>query len=111
MPASDLAGLVTQFTRYKNTGMAPSHFGRDAPYSWPDAVQKADMHHLHLGQWSLRVLQYRRTSNTHVVYCRGFKSKGNYLLIAVIDYAHERADKTTFMLELAEIAERFREKF
>lgn len=48
MPESELANLVSEFRGYKKTGNVPLLFGRDASYNRPDAVLKADMHHIHL---------------------------------------------------------------
>ena len=48
MQESELASLVSEFRGYKKTGHAPILFGRDASYNRPDAVLKADMHHVHL---------------------------------------------------------------
>jgi mRNA interferase YafO len=81
-PDDKLAALVKSFSQYKTTGIAPANFGRDAPYAWPDAALKADVWHVHTGTWSLQVLQYHRTSDTHLVYCRGFKNAHAYLLIS-----------------------------
>lgn len=113
MPEAELAGLVADFKQYKATGVAPLTFGRDAPYHRPDSVQKADMHHIHLRgreNWNLQIVQFRRVSNLHLMYCRGFQNPNAYLLMAVIDRAHERARDIHFMLDMAEIAEAFRSK-
>lgn len=111
MPEKELESLVSEFKKYKTTGQAPLMFGRDASYNRPDSVLKADMHHIHLQgkeKWSLKVVQFRRLSNLHLLYCRGFMNPNNYLLMAVIDRAHERARDINFMLDMAELAERFR---
>ncbi len=113
MPESELANLVSEFRGYKKIGNAPLLFGRDTSYNRPDAVLKADMHHIHLKgneKWSLNIVQFRRLSNLHLMYCRGFMNPNAYLLIAVIDRVHERARNINFMLDMAEIAENFRSK-
>lgn len=114
MPEIELSKLVSEFRDYKITGSAPLTFGRDASYNRPDAVLKADMHHLHLKadeKWSLNIIQFKRVSNLHLLYCKGFINTDYYLLIAVINKAHERARDINFMLDMAEIAEGFRSKY
>ncbi|MDV2081067.1 type II toxin-antitoxin system YafO family toxin [Marinobacter xestospongiae] len=114
MPEGELSNLVKEFREYKRTGLAPLTFGRDASYNRPDSVKKADMHHIHLKgseKWSINIVQFRRLSNLHLIYCRGFMNTSAYLLIAVIDRAHERARDLNFMLDMAEIAEKFRSRF
>lgn len=114
MPEAELASLVSEFKKYKKTGVAPLLFGRDASYNRPDSVKKADMHHIHLKgkeNWSLNIIQFRRLSNVHLIYCRGFMNPNAYLLIAIVDRAHERARDINFMLDMAEIAESFRSRF
>ena len=110
----ELGRLTSEFKKYKSTGKAPLLFGRDASYNRPDKVLKADMHHVHLkGQekWSINVVQFRRLSNLHLIYCRGFSDINKYLLIAVIDKAHEKARDINFMLNMADISEKFRSQF
>ena len=114
MPESELGNLTSEFKKYKSTGHAPLIFGRDASYNRPDKVLKADMNHVHLKgdeKWSIKVVQFRRLSNLHLIYCRGFSDINKYLLIAVIDKAHERGRDISFMLDMASIAEKFRSQF
>lgn len=114
MPESELANLVSEFSAYKKTGIAPITFGRDAEYNRPDAAKKADMHHIHLQgneSWSVHIIQFRRVSNLHLMYCKGFTNPNAYLLMAVLDNAHERARNINFMLDMAEVAETFRARY
>ncbi|MBI3897494.1 MAG: type II toxin-antitoxin system YafO family toxin [Gammaproteobacteria bacterium] len=109
--------LVDEFREYKETGVASKSFGRDAPYHWPSSVVAADLRHLHLYEkasepyWHLAVVQYRRVSDCHLVYCCG-SHPSNYLMITMLrEKAHEQAKKVTFMAALAEIAEKFKTKY
>lgn len=114
MPETELTKLVAEFSEYKKTGVAPITFGRDVAYNRPDTVLKADMHHVHLKgeeNWHINIIQFRRVSNLHLMYCKGFMNPNAYLLIAVIDKAHERARNVSFMLDMAEVAETFRSSF
>lgn len=116
----ELNQLVREFAQYKNTGQPGQIFGRDEAYERPSAALAASVRHVHLHDetakpnW-LRVVQFRRTSDSCLVYCQGEHSKDHYLIMALLRFdpvskigAHDRAKKITFMLELAEIAEGFR---
>lgn len=119
----ELDALVREFKEYKQTGSLPKIFGRDALYERPPSIVDAELRHVHLldetvkKPW-LRILQYTRTSDSCLVYCQGTHSSDNYLLIALLRYnpltkigVHARTRKTTFLLELAEIAEGFRKVY
>ncbi len=55
---------------------------------------------------------YNRTSDTALIYTEGFIHKNYFLLLGFIENAHETyKSKPMYLLDLAEIAERFREKF
>lgn len=111
---TEIEALVADFKKYKATGELPSTFGLDVPYHRPSAVKFAELKHIHLnfnGGWPLRMIQRNRTSNVALVYCPGWHSKNNFLLIALLQNAHEQAAKMTFMLELCEDAEKFRAKY
>ncbi len=110
----ELRALVVDFKLYKSSGVLPNSFGLDVPYHRPSAVQFAELKHIHMNLgagWPLRIVQQKRTSNVALVYCPGWHSKDNYLLIALLANAHEQARKITFMLELCEDAEKFRAKY
>jgi mRNA interferase YafO len=111
LPDAELQELVAKFKRYKLTNVAPLEFGRDAPYDRPSAAKAEELQHLHLQgreNWTLRTVQFRRTSDTHLVYCYGWKDPSHYLLIAVIEDAHRKANNTLFMLSMTDIAQEFR---
>lgn len=111
---AELKALVSDFKKYKSGGVLPDSFGLDVPYHRPAAAQFAELKHIHMklgSGWPLRMVQQKRTSNIALVYCPGWHSKNNYLLIALLANAHEQARKTTFMLELCEDAEKFRAKY
>ncbi|GLS27022.1 type II toxin-antitoxin system YafO family toxin [Marinibactrum halimedae] len=48
-------------------------------------------------KWSLRTVQFKRTSDTALIYCYGWSNPTHYLLIAVIEDAHRKANNTLFM--------------
>ncbi|HTF96859.1 MAG TPA: type II toxin-antitoxin system YafO family toxin [Cellvibrio sp.] len=111
LPDLELQELIAKFKRYKETNVAPLDFGRDAPYDRPSAAKSEELQHLHLQsteKWTLRTIQFRRTSDTHLVYCYGWKNPSHYLLIAIIEDAHRKANNTLFMLSMAELAQEFR---
>lgn len=111
---AELRTLVNDFKAYKQHGTLPATFGVDVPYHRPSSVTFAELRHIHMNLehgWPLRIVQQRRTSNVALVYCPGWHSKENFLLIAMLANAHEQANKITFMLELCDHAEKFREKY
>lgn len=110
--------LVQEFKKYKKTGVVPQIFGREAPYDRPSSALFAELMHIHIekdGKWKMHVeklRQYDRVSDAALVYCTGWLSKSNYLLIAFLPRnAHQRMRSVTFAAELAEIAEGFRKDF
>ncbi len=118
--ASDkLAGLVKLFRQYKDTGVAPPIFGRDAPYDFPPTIARSGLAHIHIKDqkasknWSLhRVRLHLKTSDTALIYCSGYFHNDHYLLLDLLENAHSYYKPPQFhMLTLAELAEKFREKY
>ena len=106
--------LKADFLKYKRDAIQPGSFGRDEPYDRPSSAKAADLRHIHLNYgtgWPLRIARWQRTSNVALVYCEGWHSKDNFLMITLLDNAHEQARIITLMSELAEVAERFRAKY
>jgi len=116
-PQDKLARLTQDFKEYKNTGVRPSDFGRDASYDRPFTVKNAELMHIHIRDqssrsWHLRSLQFDMKSNTALIYCHGFIDKNKYLLLGFLDSAHEAySNNPQYLLSLAVIAERFRSRF
>ncbi|WP_444899339.1 type II toxin-antitoxin system YafO family toxin [Microbulbifer sp. VAAC004] len=113
MPELDLQALVVKFKQYKEDqhNPAPLDFGRDVPYHRPSSAAEEELMHLHMRgnlNWSLRTVQFKRTSDTHLVYCPGWTYPDHYLLIAIITDAHRKANNVLFMSNLADIAREFR---
>lgn len=112
-----LSTLVRDFKKYKIDGIRPAMFGRDAPYEFPVSVAQADMHHIHIKDktsrnWHMQKLDFYKTSDTALIYCRGFIHTHNYCLLGFIVEAHERyKSDPMYLISLAEEAERFRAKF
>jgi len=115
-----LQTLVANFREYKETGNTKGIFGRDASYNRPSSVVFAELQHVHIrdktirsSAWdNLRTASFNKSSNSAVVYVRGLRDHNKYLLISILNLnAHEMANKTNFMCELAEIAERFRKEY
>lgn len=115
----ELRALVEDFKAYKQTGLLPDTFGRDAPYNHPNGlptVKAEQLSHLHLCDaeepWPRRAAQFRRTSDIHLVYCQGFSDESTYLLMAILaPDAHAQARDNTRMYHLAKMAERFRSQY
>ncbi len=120
MNDKDLQELVNNFRAYKASGDTNGIFGRDEPYDRPSSAKFVELMHIHLRSenikpwiWNnIRISQFSKTSDSALVYVSGAVSDDTYLLITVFhSNAHKMAEKITFMCELAEIAERFRERF
>ena len=109
--------LASQFREYKTTGVPPPTFGRDTTYDFPQQVKEAGMYHIHIKDktstnWHLKKIVFHQTSNTALIYCQGSKNKNCYFLLGFIERAHETyLENPLYLLELADIAERFRNKF
>ena len=106
------SALRANFEQYKRTGIAPSLFGRDAPYHQPAMARAAGLMHLHLLTTPIvGVTQYRRTSDIHLVYCEHAIYKNVFALIAVLNpNAHAQANDVDAMISLSAIAERFHQQ-
>ena len=115
----ELRDLSSDFRTYKETGILPSTFGRDALYDHinnSSIVKSEELRHLHLrGQddpWPIYALQYQRTSDVHMVYCQGFHQKNHFLLMSILaPNAHEQARQRGLMYKLGSMAENFRNKY
>lgn len=114
----DLANLVKDFKKYKEEGMQPDTFGRDAPYDHPHSlpsIRQEEVRHIHLqdgiSHWDVRTIQYYRTSDTHLVYCQGAMYDDRFLLITLLKPdAHDQARNNDIMMAIAKQAAHFREK-
>ena len=105
-----------QFKLYKETGTPPLRFGKDASYSWPSTAVDAELRHIHVtdlpAPWVQSTPQENRTTDSHLIYTRGYFHQDNYLILAFLALdAHASAEKVTFMASLADIAEQFRSKY
>ncbi|AWK42848.1 type II toxin-antitoxin system YafO family toxin [Photorhabdus laumondii subsp. laumondii] len=113
--------LVDDFKAYKEGKGLPITFGRDVPYKFTNNRSYLELQHLHYREsgFSLKLVQFRRTSGYVLVYCSGFFDRSTYLLIAIIKHwNHNESNDIVgtdrdigLMDELEKIAERFREKF
>jgi mRNA interferase YafO len=115
----DLIALKEDFKRYKESGVPPSLFGRDAKYNHPNTlpiVRQEKLSHIHLEEpdkpWPVRAVQFSKTSDVHLVYCRGFHDEDCFLLMALLSpNAHDQALNRTIMYNLGKMAEKFRIKY
>ena len=116
----ELKRLVSDFKRYKITGVPPDSFGRDAPYNHPNTprlVLQEEIKHIDLADdtkpWPIYKIQFDRTSDkAHLVYCQGAIYIDNFLLIAILTpEAHNKAKDSNIMRNLGLAAEKFRSKF
>lgn len=111
---AELQRVVAKFRAYKESGDPQDFFGRDATFDRPQGVVSAGLQHVHLNEgrpWGVRLLQYGRKSDMHLVYCQGFFREDHYLVITLLKGAHAKYRDDLFMLGLADIASAFRDKF
>lgn len=93
--------LVANFKTYKN-GNLPSNIGRDVAYHRPLQVENAGLKHIHIGQWSMEVLQWTRTSDISLAYCESTAKNNTYALIALLrPNAHDQQRDYDLMIKLA----------
>ena len=100
-------------------GKLPALFGKDVPYDHPfnlDIIKQEQVRHIHLAAigtgFSIFITQAKRTSDTHLVYCRGFTNEHCYLLMAILrPNAHDLAKSNQLVYQLGLIAHAFRQQF
>lgn len=108
---SELQLIVSKF---KESGDEQNYFGRDVSFNRPEVVKSAGLMHVHLNDrksWGIRLLQFDRTSDTHIVYCQGYFNPSCYLLVTLLKGAHAKYRDNMLMLGLAEVAASFRDKY
>lgn len=113
-----LEQLINDFRQYKETGLLPDTFGRDVRYDHPNTyplVKLEEVSHIHLTDgdhpWPIWIVQYKRTSDIHLVYCQGAISTDCYLLIAILSPdAHQQARNNSIMANIGRTAELFRQQ-
>lgn len=116
-PSHVLSKLIDDFKIYKATGKLPELFGRDVPYDFPFAVKEAGLQHIHVKDatsknWTIQKISFSKTSDTALIYCQGAIHSDCFLLIAILENAHQTyRTMPLYLLELADIAEKFRESF
>lgn len=111
--------LVADFRNYKQNGLLPDTFGRDAAYDHPNTLPllKAEqLRQIHLiadnSSSGQNTPQHRRTNDVHLVYCQGVLNENSWCLIAILTPdAHKQALDRNVMFKLAKVAENFRRQY
>lgn len=119
LSGDELENLEKDFRAYKSEHRTPETFGRDERYDHPHTlpvIKAEEVRHIHLADadtlWQHARLQYNKTSDSHLVYCRGFHNNNCYLLMAVLSPdAHQQAKDNACMYNLGKMAETFRQRF
>lgn len=112
-----IEALKTDFINYKVFDITPNYFGKDVGYDHPNTpsvlLQECVMHlHLNFNEWKPSVQPFKRTSDTHLIYCQGAMDPDAYLLITILDPdAHDQIKKFSIWCEIGEIAEQFRMQY
>lgn len=116
-PDQMLSKLIDDFKSYKATGKLPDLFGRDVPYNFPFSVREAELQHIHVKDatsknWHVQRISFNKTSDTALIYCQGAIHSNCYLLITVLENAHQTyRSMPLYLVELGDVAEKFRESF
>lgn len=120
LSSRELDDLVADFQVYKQDGVLPDTFGRDALYD-DDAtsplVKAERVAHIHLADADSHfprfLRQFKRTSDrAHLVYCQGAMEPDCYLLIIILKpEAHKMARNNNHMHKIGAMAEAFRMKY
>ncbi|MBZ9611329.1 type II toxin-antitoxin system YafO family toxin [Rheinheimera maricola] len=118
LTADERAALIADFKQYK-VGRLPALFGKDVQYDHPfnlDIIKQEQVRHIHLAEngsgFAVLLTQIKRTSDTHLVYCRGFGNESCYLLMAILrPNAHDLAKSNQLMYQLGLMAQSFRQQF
>ncbi len=114
MDETELQLIVSKFKSYKENGDSQNYFGRDVSFNRPESVRSAGLMHVHLNEgrpWAVRLLQFDRTSDTHIVYCQGYFQTNCFLLITLLQGAHAKYRDNLLMLGLVDIASDFRDRY
>ena len=113
-----LAKIRARFLDYKQNGNQPKTFGRDAQYDRPQSVKDSNLWHIHLREansknWDRpRMEIFDMTSDTALIYTRGYKNPNCYLIISIIKNAHSYYGGTEkYLRAMAEIARDFQQYF
>lgn len=112
-----LNSIKSKFKAYKTTGIPDETFGRDTTFDFPSQVALSGLKHIHIKdktsrRWALHKFAFDKTSDTALIYCSGFFDENCYLLIGLIENAHAvYKENLLYLLELSDVANRFRNKF
>ncbi len=118
----ELKALENDFKAYKSpraNSTLPDTFGRDELYDHPNnlpIIKAEEVRHIHLcdrqNMWHPKTLQFKKTSDSHLVYCRGSQDLDCCLLMIILSpQAHKKARDNQWMYSLGLIAERFRQQY
>lgn len=102
--------LIDDFKAYKK-GNQPSYFGKDVPYHEPRPyAERAKLRHVHI-LGAVRAVRMKNTSDSVLIYTEASMTPNTYYVIDYIDIgAHKKANDSSYMEWLIEMAESFRMK-
>lgn len=118
------AKIASDFLAYMESRQTrtPLYFGRDAPYTQPQAALNAHLSHIHIklppGRFRQDCAQYYRVcdfkkphEDAALVYVQGELEEDHYLILAFFwPDAHEQARNNIVMRYLAHLAKEWREQ-
>ncbi|WP_215396791.1 type II toxin-antitoxin system YafO family toxin [Rheinheimera oceanensis] len=113
IPAEIYQALKNKFIHYKSTGETPTDFGRDTTFDFPAQLKSSGLRHIHIKdntskRWNLKKFAFDKTSNTALIYCSNYFNPNCYLLIGLLENAHQVYENNVlYLLEMSDIADRF----
>ncbi len=118
LPETELKALIKAFRAYQDSGDVGDMFGPDYPYVKPPSVVSAGLQHVHVPDstarpFSIRMAQFKRRSDTALVYCTGFFKEDHVFLIGILHKAHDAYQHRphSWYVPFVKMAEYFREKY
>ncbi len=105
--------LKEKFVHYKTTGVQPNDFGRDTTFDFPAQLKSSGLRHIHIKdktskRWNLQKFAFDKTSNTALIYSSNYFNPNIYLLIGLLENAHQVYENNLlYLLELSDIADKF----
>ncbi|EGU57652.1 putative toxin YafO [Vibrio nigripulchritudo ATCC 27043] len=113
IPEEVYDAVKKKFRDYKSKGIVPNDFGRDTTFDFPEQLRQSGLKHIHIKdktskRWNLKKYAFDKTSNTALIYCSNYFNPNYYLLIGLIENAHQvYKEDLLYLLELSDIADRF----
>lgn len=109
--------LIAEFKYCKDNNASTSTFGNDSAFTFPPFAVEAQLYRFHIKlpneqSWSANIADYKKTSNTYLVYAKHMWDDNRYSILAVVNPAHTLmpAGNNQLISYFSACAERFHER-